>query len=46
MDKKCLTTALPFLSRLDKERRKQFEEYFETAPQWLLESMRVDRILS
>lgn len=42
MDKKCLTTTLPFLSRLDKERRKQFEEYFETAPQWLLESMRVE----
>lgn len=43
MENKCLTTMLPFLTRLDPERRNQFEKYFQTAPQWLLESMRVEK---
>ena len=32
-----LHDVLPFLKELDKERQKQFEAYFRTAPLWLME---------
>ena len=32
-----LYDVLPFLKELDKERQKQFEAYFRTAPLWLME---------
>lgn len=36
-----LEKFLPFLSKIDKERRKQFEEYFQSAPLWLLKMFTV-----
>lgn len=32
MECKYLQQALPFLADIDKDRREQFEQYFETAP--------------
>lgn len=39
-----LYQALPFLKDLDRDRQEQFENYFETAPLWLMESFRVERM--
>lgn len=41
MEKSSLYQALPFLSELDKDRRQQFEEYFRSAPAWLMDSFHV-----
>lgn len=38
MKENYLEHAIPFLSRIPKERRELFETYFKTAPIWLLES--------
>lgn len=41
MESKYLYQALPFLKDLDKKRREQFEEYFYSAPVWLMDSFQV-----
>ncbi|MCC8026361.1 MAG: Crp/Fnr family transcriptional regulator [Clostridium sp.] len=41
MDMSSLYSVLPFLNELDKERRQQFEEYFRSAPAWLMDSFRI-----
>ena len=39
-----LYQALPFLKDLDRDRQEQFENYFETAPLWLMESFRTEKM--
>lgn len=39
-----LYKALPFLKELCKEEQEQFGEYFRTAPLWLIDSFRVERV--
>ena len=34
----------PFLKETESKKRKQFEEYFRDAPQWLMEACRVEKI--
>lgn len=41
MEEKYLYQVLPFLRELREERRKMFEEYFDSAPVWLLDSFQV-----
>ncbi|MGN0351277.1 MAG: Crp/Fnr family transcriptional regulator [Roseburia sp.] len=41
MEEKYLGKVLPFLKELDQERRELFEEYFSSAPVWLLDSLQV-----
>ena len=41
MDMSTLCRALPFLNELDKGRRQQFEDYFCSAPAWLMDSFRI-----
>ncbi|MDO5425118.1 MAG: Crp/Fnr family transcriptional regulator [Eubacteriales bacterium] len=41
MEQERLDKALPFLKSLEAKRRNQFEEYFRSAPQWLLDSFQV-----
>lgn len=41
MEMNSLYRALPFLVELDKNRREQFEEYFRSAPAWLMDSFRI-----
>lgn len=41
MDISSLCRALPFLKDLDRQRRQQFEEYFSSAPLWLMDSFRI-----
>lgn len=41
-----LYDALPFLKDIDRERQKQFEEYFSTAPLWLMEQFQVEKLKS
>lgn len=41
MEMNSLYRALPFLVELDKKRREQFEEYFRSAPAWLMDSFRI-----
>ena len=42
MEQKYLHQVLPFLDELDAEKKKQLEEYFHTAPVWLLESFKIE----
>lgn len=44
MDLNYLYHVLPFLNSIGAKRRKQFEDYFSSAPQWLLDSMQVIRV--
>ena len=44
MKEKNLERSLPFLIEIDKERREQFENYFRTAPQWLLNRCVVEKM--
>lgn len=44
MEGNYLQHVLPFLSRIEPERRQQFETYFRTAPIWLLESFQVSEV--
>ena len=39
-----LEHVLPFLKKIDQERREQFELYFRTAPEWLLESFSIEEM--
>lgn len=41
---KYLYDALPFLTEIDRDRQKQFEEYFRTAPLWLMERFQVVKL--
>lgn len=41
MEEKYLGKVLPFLKELSQERRAVFEEYFSSAPVWLLDSFQV-----
>ena len=44
MEHGFLYEALPFLNGLDKEEQEQFAEYFKTAPLWLIDSFRVEKV--
>ncbi len=39
-----LFETFPFLKTIDKERQEQFEEYFKTAPLWLIEAFQVEEM--
>ena len=39
-----LYEALPFLNDLSKEEQEQFVEYFRTAPLWLIDSFRIEKV--
>lgn len=41
MEEKYLGKVLPFLKELNQERRELFEEYFSSAPVWLLDAFQV-----
>lgn len=42
METRYLEHAMPFLKKMEEERREQFIRYFKTAPVWLLESFVVE----
>ena len=44
MENKYLHEVLPFLKNVEKKRRRQFEDYFRTAPLWLIDAMVVETI--
>lgn len=44
MEKKYLHQILPILEELDTEKRRQIEEYFITAPVWLMESFKIEHM--
>ena len=44
MENNYLAQILPFLNEIEEERRKQFEEYFRTAPMWLMETFVVEEL--
>ena len=44
MENKYLAQILPFLNEIEEERRKQFEEYFRTAPMWLMDTFVVEEL--
>lgn len=44
MEYKALYEALPFLKNVGRERREQFEEYFRSAPLWLLDAFQIEEL--
>ena len=44
MENKYLGKILPFLNDIEKERREQFEQYFRTAPMWLMETFVLEEL--
>lgn len=44
MKENYLEEVLPFLRKIDKERKEQFQVYFENAPLWLIESFVIEEI--
>lgn len=40
----ALYEALPFLKNVEKERQKQFEEYFRSAPLWLMDAFQIEEL--
>ena len=44
MENKYLAKILPFLDEIEKDRRKQFEEYFRTVPMWLMDTFVVEEL--
>lgn len=44
MEHNYLNEVLPFLKKMDKNIQWQFEEYFKTAPLWLLDSLMTDNV--
>ncbi len=44
MENKYLAKILPFLNEIEKERREQFEQYFRTAPMWLMDTFVVEEL--
>lgn len=44
MGENYLEKALPFLKQIDEDRRKQFYEYFQNVPLWLVECFTVEKL--
>lgn len=44
MKHKPLYDALPFLNNVDREKQEQFQEYFKSAPLWLLDALQIDEL--
>lgn len=44
MENTYLTRFLPVLKEIDKDRREQFEQYFQTAPMWLMDTFTVEEL--
>lgn len=44
MEYKYLYQVLPFLDEIDEDRRRQFIEYFDSAPVWLMESFQIEEM--
>jgi len=44
MGERYLYQKCPFLKALSQEKREQFETYFRTAPDWLIDSLVVEKI--
>ena len=44
MGERYLYQKCPFLKALSQEKREQFEIYFQTAPDWLIDSLVVEKI--
>jgi len=44
MEARYLEQAIPFLKKMEMERKDQFIKYFKTAPVWLLESFSVEEM--
>ena len=44
MEHSYLQIALPFLSQLDSERQRQFEEYFKSAPIWVIDALTTENV--
>ena len=44
MKDNCLFHVAPILKSIDESRREQFEQYFATAPLWLLESITIEEM--
>lgn len=44
MDSKSVNSVLPFARAIDSSRREQFEEYFRTAPLWILDAFQVEEL--
>lgn len=44
MGNQYLYDVLPFLKSVDRERQIQFENYFRTAPRWLMESFQIEEV--
>ncbi len=44
MENKYLKEILPFLNEIDADTRKQFKQYFRTAPMWLMDTFMVEEL--
>lgn len=44
MKHKPLYEALPFLKYVDRERQEQFEDYFRSAPLWLMDAFQIEEL--
>ena len=44
MEARYLEHAVPFLKQMEEEKREQFIRYFKTAPVWLLETFKVEKM--
>ena len=44
MKSKPLYDALPFLEHIDRDRQEQFENYFQSAPLWLLDAFQIEEL--
>lgn len=44
MEQRALYDEFPFLKDVGKERQKQFEEYFESAPSWLWGALQIEEL--
>ncbi len=44
VEQKYLYQVLPFLNELPQEKRQQLEEYFHTAPVWLMDSFKIEEM--
>lgn len=44
MEYKYLYEMLPFLKTVSRERQEQFEEYFKSAPLWLVEALQIEEV--
>lgn len=42
MEQKYLYQVLPFLNELEEQKRQQLEDYFHTAPVWLMDSFKIE----